>query len=46
MSGSINTLERMKKSGEVKESFLLSGKTEGIESSLGENESWDSVYKP
>ncbi|XP_054724956.1 ATP-binding cassette sub-family C member 5-like [Uloborus diversus] len=46
MSGSVSTLERIKRSNEVQTSFLLSNKAEGTESSVGDNESWDSVYKP
>ncbi|GFY68674.1 multidrug resistance-associated protein 5 [Trichonephila inaurata madagascariensis] len=48
MSGSVSTLERIKRASEEKSNCLLSSNRspENTESSIGDNESWDSVYKP
>ncbi|KAG8201881.1 hypothetical protein JTE90_027360 [Oedothorax gibbosus] len=47
MSGSVSTLERIKKANEEKSQCLLSSNKspENTESSVGDNDSWDSVYK-
>ncbi|KAF8763919.1 Multidrug resistance-associated protein 5 like [Argiope bruennichi] len=48
MTSSVSTLERIKRSSEEKSNCLLSSNRspENTESSIGDNDSWDSVYKP